>query len=102
MLGHAAGFKLMTYLSIYSSKLFYVRGMTMLFTFECPKCKNNIQVRSAELAKNPEAVKCCQCGDAPAPDIMTAYANIGKTMVELQGQCDCAEKTGWMPKEIRR
>ena len=100
--GHITDIKLLIFLSIHSNKRFYVRGMAMLFTFECPKCQNNFQVRAAELAKNPEAVKCCLCGDTPAPDIMTAYANIGKTMIELSEQCDCAGRKEWLPKEIRR
>lgn len=72
----------------------------MLFAFECPKCKNNFQVRYTELASNPETVKCCACGDAPAPDILTAYQNVGKTMLDLYGCCDCQEKKDWLPKEI--
>jgi predicted Zn finger-like uncharacterized protein len=74
----------------------------MLFNFECPKCKNNFALDSAVLAVNPAKVKCCACGDAPSPDIMTAYANIGKTMAELHGCCDCDGQNGWLPKEIRR
>ncbi|MDR3590138.1 MAG: hypothetical protein P4N41_10835 [Negativicutes bacterium] len=74
----------------------------MLFSFECPKCRNNFQVRSIELAKDPTAVKCCLCGEAPTPDIMTAYQNVGKTMTELSGCCECGDKQDWLPKEIRR
>ncbi|MDR3564259.1 MAG: hypothetical protein P4N59_22875 [Negativicutes bacterium] len=74
----------------------------MLFSIECPKCKNGFQVRYTELAKDPAAVKCCQCGASPAPDIMTAYQNVGKTMTELYGCCECGDKESWLPKEIRR
>ncbi len=74
----------------------------MLFSFECPKCRSHFQVRSAELAKNPDAVKCCLCGDTPPPDIMAAYQHVGKTMTELRGCCECGGKQDWLPKEIKR
>lgn len=74
----------------------------MRFSFECPKCNHSFQVGYSDLAKNPEAVKCCLCGDTPAPDIMTAYQNVGKTLVDLYGCCDCNDKKDWLPKEIHR
>jgi predicted Zn finger-like uncharacterized protein len=71
----------------------------MLFAFECPKCKATFQVRSLDMANNLASIKCGVCGDAPAPDILTAYQNVGKTMVELQGCCSATST--WLPKDIR-
>jgi predicted Zn finger-like uncharacterized protein len=73
----------------------------MLFTFECPTCKSKFQVRYIDLAKDPKALKCCHCGDTPAPDIQTAYQNVGKTMADLYGCCKCGDKKTWLPKEIK-
>jgi predicted Zn finger-like uncharacterized protein len=70
----------------------------MRFTFECPVCKKSFQVNHEELGN----VKCGLCGDAPPPDIMTAYGNVGRTMSELYGCCGCGDKEKWLPKEIRR
>lgn len=73
----------------------------MMFAFECPGCKKPFQVRYVEMAKDPAAVKCCMCGAAPPPDIQTAYQNIGKTMTELYGCCECNDKKAWLPKEAK-
>ncbi|BBB91982.1 MAG TPA: hypothetical protein PKA28_06100 [Methylomusa anaerophila] len=75
----------------------------MIFSFECPSCKKTIEVSHQEMKKNPAVVKCRLCGDAPAPDIMTAYQNIGKTITELYGCCECSEDSSrkWLPKEVK-
>jgi hypothetical protein len=73
----------------------------MLFSFKCPKCKNKFQVHYSDLAKDPQSLKCCVCGDAPPPDILTAYQSVGKTMADLYGCCDCNDKKNWLPKEIQ-
>jgi hypothetical protein len=69
------------------------------FTFECPACKKNFQVGHKELAKGQ--LKCCLCAHTPAPDIMTAYQNIGKTITDLYGCCECSDDKAWLPKEAR-
>jgi len=72
----------------------------LLFSLECPKCKAPFQIRSADLAQDPSTIKCGICGNTPAPDIMTAYQNVGKTIVELQGCCSHGEKGDWLLKKI--
>lgn len=72
----------------------------MIFTIECPTCQKSFNVSHEELAQNHSAVKCCLCGNTPTPDIMTAYQNIGKTMTELYGCCDC--QPAWLPKEVKK
>lgn len=73
----------------------------MEFTFECPHCKHVIRVSHEELATQPETVKCCLCGAAPPPDILTAYQHVGQTMTDLYGCCTCPEERDWLPKEMR-
>jgi|GEM_PF-2561306 len=72
----------------------------MNFTVECPTCKKNFDVDATEVAEKPSSFKCGACGDTPAPDIMTAYQNVGKTMMELYSCCDSEEKKDWLPKEM--
>lgn len=74
----------------------------MNFTIECPTCKNNIRINYKEVVENPSSFKCCTCGTTPSPDIMTAYQNVGKTMIDLYGCCECADKKDWFPKEIKK
>lgn len=69
----------------------------MRLTFECPVCKKNFTLCHEMLGN----VKCRLCGDAPPPDIQTAYANVGKTMSELYGCCDCDGGEKWLPKELK-
>jgi predicted Zn finger-like uncharacterized protein len=71
----------------------------MRFTFECPACKNIFHVTHRDLAHGGQALRCL-CGNTPAPDILTAYQNIGKTMVELYDCCAGGQK-GWLPQEIK-
>lgn len=73
----------------------------MDLTIECPRCKKSFQVAHQDLAKRPDALTCCLCGNTPPPNIMEAYQNIGKTLTELQGCCTCPEEKGWLPKAIK-
>ncbi len=68
----------------------------MQLTFECPACKKSFKVSHDRL----HDLKCCLCGDTPPPDIMTAYANVGRTLSELYGCCECGDKVKWLPKEF--
>lgn len=70
----------------------------MNFTIECPACKKNFHLNYKEIVAEPTSLTCCACGTAPTPDIMTAYQNVGKTMLELQRCCDCDDKKNWLPK----
>ena len=72
----------------------------MIFKFECPGCKKTFSVTHQDLAAGPAALKCCLCGDTPAPNIQAAYRNIGKTLVDLYGCCDCGPDRNWLPKKI--
>ena len=73
----------------------------MKFTIECPACKKNFHVNYKEVAEKPSSLKCCTCGTTPSPDIMTAYQNVGRIMVDLYGCCDCDEKKEWLPKAVK-
>lgn len=73
----------------------------MDFSFDCPGCNKSFKVSHEDLATKTAALKCCACGTTPPPDIMTAYANVGKTMTELYGCCSCAPAKDWLPKEIK-
>jgi len=74
----------------------------MNFTVECPTCKKNFHINYKEVAKNPSSFKCGTCGTTPSPDIMTAYQNVGKTMMDLYGCCQCNDKKDWFPQEIKK
>ena len=74
----------------------------MNFTLECPTCKNDIRVNYKDVVENPSSFKCCACGTIPSPDIMTAYQNVGKTMMDLYGCCGCDDKKGWLPQKIEK
>ncbi|HEY3424604.1 MAG TPA: hypothetical protein VGL27_07395 [Negativicutes bacterium] len=74
----------------------------MVFTFECPSCKKNFEATHEELTHNAEALHCCLCGKSPSPDIMTAYQNVGKTMTDLYGCCECGDNQNWLPTAIKR
>lgn len=73
----------------------------MEFTFRCPACKNVFTANHADLAADSRALKCCLCGNAPAPDIQTAYQNIGKTITELHGCCSCDQDKSWLPLSVK-
>jgi hypothetical protein len=79
-----------------------LEGRGMIFSLECPTCKQKLKVSYRDMAARPEKVKCCLCGDAPPPDIMTAYQNVGKTLTQLYGCCDCGEDKSakWLPQEV--
>jgi len=74
----------------------------MEFTFECPVCKKSFMVNHQDLAKGDLALQCCSCGSAPAPDIMTAYQSVGKTLTDLYGCCGCEDRQDWLPKDIKK
>ena len=74
----------------------------MNFTVECPTCKESYNINSKEVVGNPAIFKCCNCGTTPPLDIITAYQNVGKTMLELNGCCNCEDKKGWLPKAIKK
>jgi len=74
----------------------------MNFTVECPTCKKNFHINYKDVAKNPSSFKCGTCGTTPSPDIMTAYQNVGKTMMDLYGCCQCNDKRDWFPQEIKK
>ncbi|HWQ60823.1 MAG TPA: MJ0042-type zinc finger domain-containing protein [Negativicutes bacterium] len=74
----------------------------MIFTFRCPACQHEFQVNHADLVQGAAALKCQACGDAPAPDIQTAYQNIGKSLTELYGCCQNEDKQRWLPLGARR
>ena len=74
----------------------------MNLTFECPKCKKKYQLNSNEVAEKSSPFKCSECDIIPPPDIMTAYQNVGKTMKDLSGCCDCNDEKDGMPKEIKK
>lgn len=69
----------------------------MTFTFRCPSCSHVFQIHHTDLGDG-KAMRCRQCGDTPAPDIMTAYANVGKTLTELYGCCQ-AGRQEWLPQK---
>lgn len=75
----------------------------MDITITCPSCNKDFTVNHATLSERIEELKCCFCGDAPAPDIMTAYANVGKSITQLYGCCSCGPTDkSWLPKDITR
>jgi len=74
----------------------------MNFTVECPLCKKNFHVNYKEIAEKPSSLSCSACGTTPTPDIMTAYQNVGKTMMDLYSCCECEDKKDWFPKEIKK
>ena len=53
----------------------------------------------AELAKKVAPLKCSSCGNVAAPDIQTAYENVGRSLSDL---CCCCEKSAeqWLPKQV--
>ncbi len=75
----------------------------MKFTFECPTCQHSFDFSHEDLATNPKSLKCCMCGQTPSPDILTAYQNVGKTITDLYGCCECnTDKKQWLPKKINK
>jgi len=76
----------------------------MVFSSGRPSGKKTIDVSQQQIKKESGAVKCCLCGAAPTPDIMTAYQNIGKTITEVYGCCECGEDSGTerLPKEVKK
>ena len=73
----------------------------MEFTFECPVCKKSFMVNHQNLAQGDLALKCSSCGSTPAPDIMTAYQNVGKTLTDLYG-CGCGNQQDWLHKDVKK
>lgn len=71
----------------------------MKLTVECPECSADFKVDVEALAKKVAPLKCTHCGAGAAPDIQTAYENVGKSLSEL---CSCCEESAeqWLPKEV--
>lgn len=70
----------------------------MKFTFQCPSCKHVFWAGRGE-PDGGVAPRRRVCGDAPAPDIMTAYANVGKTLSELHGCDEAGGRQDRLPRE---
>ncbi len=75
----------------------YKEDKIMLFTVKCPRYKKAAPVNYQEQAQNPADSECCLCSSAPSPDIMTAYQQVGKSMVELYGCCSCENNSQCSP-----
>ena len=72
----------------------------MKFTFQCPSCKKKFDLDLKTLTHG--GLRCCMCGTEPAPDIMTAYQNVGKTMAELYECCEEQEQPEWLPTKVEK
>ncbi len=71
----------------------------MKLTVECPECNADFKVDIDALAKKVAPLKCASCGMTAAPDIQTAYENVGKSLSDL---CCCCDEVAeqWLPKQV--